>query len=102
MAICECGKEYEPCYLCSGQYPHQECVSRNDKCHDCHMEEVHGTRPPASSQSGLVDGYVDCRICGDKTDFLGTKLCNRCWELERRIGMDLEIAKKIIATLEST
>ena len=28
---------------------------------------------------------------------LGTKLCDRCWELEGRILRDLELAKKIIA-----
>ena len=34
----KCGKEFEPCYLCSGQYPHQRCVN-DDICHECFMIE---------------------------------------------------------------
>ena len=44
---------------------------------------------------------VDCTICGNKTTMTGTKLCDRCWELKSRIEMDLDLAKKIIANLES-
>ncbi len=28
---------------------------------------------------------VACRICGDDTTFIGTKLCNGCWEVDSRI-----------------
>ena len=38
-----------------------------------------------------------CRICGHETAMLGTKLCDRCWELERRITADLELARRIFA-----
>jgi hypothetical protein len=43
---------------------------------------------------------IPCRICGKPTKMLGTMLCDRCWELETRIEMDLDIAKKIIAEIE--
>jgi len=42
---------------------------------------------------------VPCRICGKPTPMLGTKLCDRCWELETRIRHDPEIARKILAGL---
>lgn len=39
MTICpKCGKKFEPCYLCRGQYPHQQCIN-DDMCHDCFMIE---------------------------------------------------------------
>ncbi len=40
--------------------------------------------------------YVQCRVCGTATDMTGTKLCNRCYELETRIERDLELAKRIV------
>ena len=43
---------------------------------------------------------VECRICGEPTPMLGTKLCDRCWELERRIQVDPLIAKKILENME--
>lgn len=44
MMICpKCGKEFEACYLCRGQYNHQQCVN-DEMCHDCTMidKEKHG------------------------------------------------------------
>lgn len=41
-----------------------------------------------------------CRICGDQTPMLGTKLCDRCWELETRIRRDMELAEKILNRLK--
>lgn len=38
---------------------------------------------------------VTCILCGDNTFMLGTKLCDRCWELNRRMRADPEIARKI-------
>jgi len=29
--------------------------------------------------------YVPCSICGDPTNFTGTKLCNGCWEVIGRL-----------------
>lgn len=39
---------------------------------------------------------IPCRICGEKTPMLGTKLCDRCWELESRILAAPCYAVKII------
>lgn len=36
---------------------------------------------------------VKCEICGKDTINDGTKRCDRCWELEKRISADLELAK---------
>ncbi len=47
------------------------------------------------------DEIVPWRICGEGTTMKGTKLCDRCWELEWRISRDREIAKKILASLEA-
>lgn len=39
MAKCpKCNKEWEPCYLCRGQYPHQQCVD-DAMCYECFMIE---------------------------------------------------------------
>ena len=39
---------------------------------------------------------VPCEPCGTPTPMTGTKRCNGCWELERRICMDPELARKIL------
>lgn len=41
-----------------------------------------------------------CGICGLATTGLGTRRCDRCWELERRIEADPEIAEWILGRLE--
>lgn len=51
------------------------------------------TRPKA-------EPTVPCGICGVPTRMLGTKRCDRCWELETRIRYDMELAKQIIKRLE--
>lgn len=43
---------------------------------------------------------VPCEICGDQTPMAGTKRCNRCWELERRILADPELANKILLQIK--
>ena len=43
---------------------------------------------------------IPCELCGSPTRMLGTKRCDRCWELETRTKMDLELAKKIIEMIE--
>ena len=40
--------------------------------------------------------YTSCEICGTKTQFLGTKRCDRCYELESRITKDPVLAFKIL------
>jgi DNA polymerase-3 subunit epsilon len=42
-----------------------------------------------------------CRICGKDTPMLGTRLCDRCWELETRIGLNPELAKTILTNLSN-
>jgi len=44
---------------------------------------------------------VSCVICGTRTPITGTKRCDRCWELERRIIADPELAKKILLQINS-
>jgi len=48
----------------------------------------------------LTSKAVECRLCGSPTQMKGTKLCDRCWELETRIKANVILAKKIIASLE--
>lgn len=40
-----------------------------------------------------------CDICGTPTSMLGTKLCDRCWELKTRITSDPEIARRILLAM---
>ena len=42
---------------------------------------------------------IPCRYaptCKNETAMLGTKLCDRCWELETRIKRNLELAQLMI------
>jgi len=41
----------------------------------------------------------NCRYCGKPTEMTGTGLCDCCWELERRISENIELAEKIIAAV---
>lgn len=43
---------------------------------------------------------ISCELCDNLTTMLGTKRCDRCWELESRIKQDLDLAKRIIRKLE--
>ena len=43
---------------------------------------------------------VPCKWCECETSFTSTKECNRCWELHHRIEIDLELAKRMIRTME--
>lgn len=38
-----------------------------------------------------------CKFCGTATPMTGTRMCDRCWELNRRIGSDPALALKILA-----
>ncbi len=40
-----------------------------------------------------------CTWCGRPTKMLGTKLCDPCWELERRVRMDPLLAARMLAAL---
>lgn len=39
---------------------------------------------------------VPCHYCRTPTTMLGTKLCNRCWELRSRIIEDLPLVRRIM------
>ncbi len=39
------------------------------------------------------DRVIPCETCGDPTVFTGTRRCNNCWEVERRIELYLESPK---------
>lgn len=39
---------------------------------------------------------VKCSLCSYPTFNLGTRMCDRCWELNRRIRHDPDLAKKIL------
>ena len=43
----------------------------------------------------------NCKWCGQKTDFTGTKECGRCWELRHRIETDMELAEAILNHFKS-
>lgn len=47
------------------------------------------------------DHPVSCGLCGRPTPSLGTKRCDRCWELERRIEWDTELARRILDRIDS-
>lgn len=50
MAKCpKCNKDFEPCYLCRGQYPHQKCVN-DDMCHGCFMIKNPNGRLPVTTK----------------------------------------------------
>lgn len=40
--------------------------------------------------------YCPCRICKNITPMVGTKLCDECWELKRRIQRHPARAQKIL------
>ncbi len=42
---------------------------------------------------------VPCGLCGQQTPMIATKRCDRCWELEKRVQADPEIALAIIALM---
>jgi NMD protein affecting ribosome stability and mRNA decay len=49
--------------------------------------------------SKVTHETVPCKWCGEPTLMLGTKMCDRCWELEHRISADIALAMKIISAL---
>jgi len=47
-----------------------------------------------------LDSTIPCTLCAQPTRMLGTKLCDRCWELKTRITHDIDLAKRIIKDIE--
>lgn len=44
---------------------------------------------------------VPCKYCGIPTHMTGTKLCDGCWETERRVTSNPELARRILAEMET-
>lgn len=44
---------------------------------------------------------IPCGICGTSTPMLGTRRCDRCYELETRIRDQPELARQILTTYEA-
>jgi len=44
----------------------------------------------------IIDITTKCEICSKNTANLGTKRCDRCWELERRVKANPELTIKIL------
>jgi len=78
-----------------------------------HPSESGGARVSAtgrvagSPNAGALTGnppFKPCMICGEPSITLagtnGTQRCDRCWELERRIECDPDLARKIIARID--
>lgn len=43
---------------------------------------------------------VPCELCGVQTRMIGTKRCDQCWELERRIEAAPQLARQILERVE--
>lgn len=41
-----------------------------------------------------------CKWCGDPTPMLGTKMCDRCWELDHRISAQPKLARRMLETFD--
>ena len=70
-------------------------------CKDCGWEIENGSCDAAGcgGQGKLDLREIPCTLCGTKTNMLGTKLCDRCWELKSRIEASPELASKILQNL---
>lgn len=68
------------------------------------VEAMAATRIPGDAPVERVDSLgqrvIECRICDEETVMLGTKLCDRCYELETRIREAPELARKILDDIE--
>lgn len=53
-----------------------------------------------TAKNSLGQDVIRCELCFNWTSMLGTKRCDRCYELETRIKGDLKLAKKIIRSIE--
>lgn len=69
----------------------------NPTCVHC-RQRCHGL-PKAEGPLGVL--VVPCELCEAPTKMTGTKRCNRCWELEKRIHSDPTLARKILEKLEN-
>lgn len=56
--------------------------------------------PPGGLLSEIGIKTVPCALCGKMTAHLGTRRCDRCWELEHRIERDPDLAREILERVE--
>ncbi len=92
QTLCELGG----CYIC------KTCHTANDKndccckCGDENMEDIMD-----SYRTNIQDEACECRWCSQKTEFTGTKQCNRCWELSHRIETNIALAETMLNHFKS-
>lgn len=43
---------------------------------------------------------VPCELCEAPTPMTATKLCDRCWELYKRISANVELSRKILQDID--
>lgn len=76
---------------------------KHDK-HDKHDGKLYSARyafrPPNLAAYLRLPVTTPCTICKKPTPMLGTKLCDRCWELSSRIRDAPDLARKILAELD--
>jgi hypothetical protein len=48
-----------------------------------------------------TDEVTDCKWCGTKTHNTGTKECDRCWELRKRIEQNPDLSERILNDLRT-
>lgn len=65
------------------------------RCRFRHPAELHCAEAERIAQEGKPE-VVECELCGGPTAMTATKRCDGCWELERRIRMQPELARRIL------
>lgn len=60
-----------------------------------------GGRAMSHSYDRFGQETTECTLCNQETPMIGTKLCDRCWELKSRIEADPELARKILASINN-
>lgn len=58
---------------------------------------VAGIAQAGAEQDKWGRPLVPCKWCCTPTAMTGTKMCDGCWELERRISANPELARRILA-----
>lgn len=64
--------------------------------------QLHHTDDQGNKLNRFGEKLIPCELCGHLTTMLGTKRCDSCWELERRIKIDPKLAYKILAKCDSS
>ncbi len=68
------------------------------RCPEC--DEILFDHQPLEAAKFLQRWITKCKWRGGETKMVGTKECDRCWELHRRTEADLELAKRMITIIE--